>query len=379
MKLFGKRIVVSAAFLAASLGACSGGSSGIPSQGSATSGTLGAAPPAGAPRPACPTARPNQARCLTFIAGDPVQRDVAGWAPADFQARYKLPSTSKGSGQLVAVVDAYDNPNAASDLAAYRLEFNLGTASFTKFNQDGKTSDFPRGSPGWGIESDLDVEMVSATCPLCTIYLVEANSADTSDLDKAEAEAVKLGAHIVSNSWVCLGTTTCGSKRAFSHKGVAYLAAASDAGSQEAAPADFETVAAIGGTTLSKNGSTYSEMAWSPPGGCATGIKKPIWQHDANCSYRLANDAAAVAVNIAEYDSYGYSGWFTVDGTSAAAPLLAGVFGLAGNAAAQDGGRTFWLKKHHKSLYDISGCSGYGYAQYSTCAGWGTPKGIGAF
>ncbi|HEX3672000.1 MAG TPA: S8 family serine peptidase [Candidatus Cybelea sp.] len=305
--------------------------------------------------------------------------NVAGWGPADFQARYDLPSTTKGSGQIVAVVDAYDNPNAASDLAAYRTQFGLGTANLTKFNQDGKTSNFPRGSSAWGIESDLDVEMVSATCPLCTIYLVEANSADTSDLDTAEAEAVKLGAHIVSSSWACLGITTCGSKRAFSHKGVAYLAAASDTGSQEAAPADFDTVAAIGGTTLSKSGSSYSETAWSTPGGCAMAIKKPVWQHDTDCSYRLANDAAAVATNIAEYDSYGYGGWFTIDGTSAAAPLIAGVFGLAGNAAAQDGGRTFWLKKHHKSLYDISGCSGYGYGQYSTCTGWGTPKGIGAF
>jgi len=60
--------------------------------------------------------------------------------------------------------------------------------------------------------------------------------------------------------------------------------------------------------------------------------------------------------------------------------LLAGVFGLAGNATKQDGGRTFWLMRHHKSLYPITGCSGgYGYGQYNTCTGWGSPNGTGAF
>jgi subtilase family serine protease len=77
---------------------------------------------------------------------------------------------------------------------------------------------------------------------------------------------------------------------------------------------------------LTKSGSRYSETADGSSGGCATGIKKPKWQHDTHCAYRLANDAAAVAWNVAEYDTYGYGGWFTVGGTSVATPLLAGVF-----------------------------------------------------
>ena len=90
---------------------------------------------------------------------------------------------------------------------------------------------------------------------------------------------------------------------------------------------------------------------------------------------------AAVAWNVAAYDTFGYSGWFTVGGTGVATPLLAGVFGLAGNAAKQDGGRTFWLKAHHKDLYYLSGActGGYTMNQYTTCDGWGSPNGIGAF
>jgi subtilase family serine protease len=225
--------------------------------------------------------------------------------------------------------------------------------------------------------------MVSASCPLCTIYLVEANAADSSDLQTAEVAAVKLGARIVSNSWICYESLSCVSKRAFDHKGVTYLAAGGDFGyGEEGAPEVFDSVAAIGGTVLSKNGSQYSETLWSGSGGgCATGITKPQWQHDNDCSYRLANDAAAVASGVAEYDSFAYDGWFTVAGTSVPTGLLAGVFGLAENASKQNGGKTFWLKSHRKFLYDIGGsCNGgYTYDRYSTCAGWGTPNGIGAF
>jgi subtilase family serine protease len=308
--------------------------------------------------------------------------NVAGWGPADFQARYKLPSSEKGAGEIVAIVEAYDNPNVASDLGQYRTQFGLGTADFTKYNQRGQQKNYPTGDTGWGVEIDLAVEMVSATCPLCTIYLIEADSNQTSDLQAAETEAVMLGAHIVSNGWACNGSG-CLDKRAFSHHGVTYIAAGGDSGFSEVTePAAFDTVAAIGGTQLSKQGSQYSESIWSSSiGGCAAGIKKPKWQHDLYCDARIANDAAAVAVDIAIYDSYGAGGWGTVGGTSAAAPLVAGIFGLAGNATRQDGGRTFWMRRHHRHLYAPGGACylGYSYGQYNECTGWGTPDGIGAF
>ena len=152
-----------------------------------------------------------------------------GWAPIDFQTRYKLP-ISNGSGQIVAVVDAGDNPNTATDIAEYRSEFGLGTANFSKYNQEGQQSNYPSYT-GWNVEIDLDIEMVSASCPLCTIYLVEANSADSDDIEAAEVEAVKLGAHIVSNSWICYGSINCLDKSDFDKKSVTYLGSGGDAGS----------------------------------------------------------------------------------------------------------------------------------------------------
>jgi subtilase family serine protease len=337
----------------------------------------------------CPDVPIGYAHCDALIMTKQVTPAVAGWQPIDFQTRYNLPSSSKGSGQIVAIVDAYDNPNATSDLATYRTEFSLGTANFTKYNQTGQVGNYPTGNKNWGLEEDLDIEMVSAVCPNCTIYLVEANSANTSDLVTAEKEAVTLGAHIISNSWGGGGGLS-GSD--FDSPGVVYLASAGDGGYGVQEPADLATVVAVGGTVLSKSGSTYSEEAWRGTGsGCASGISKPSWQHDTGCSSRTMNDVSAVAFNAAEYDSYQYSGWFTVGGTSVSSPMLGGVFGLAGNASSQDAGKNFWSQKkkaRKKDLHDITtGSNGTCSPTYLCTAGkgydgptgWGTPNGVGAF
>jgi subtilase family serine protease len=307
----------------------------------------------------------------------------SGWSPADLQAAYALPSSSKGNGQIIAVVDAYDNPDVASDLAKYRSTFGLPPANFTKYNQSGQTSNYPQGDMGWGIEIDLDVEMVSASCPNCTIALVEADSDAIDDLQTAVAQAVKLGAHVISTSWTC-STRGCLDRSYFSASGVEYLASGGDGGFGVAYPAAFDTVVATGGTELTRGGSGkrgWSETVWNGAGGGCTGEPKPKWQHDAFCKHRLANDVASVAVNLSIYDSYGAGGWSTVDGTAVSAPFLAGVFGLAGNAAAQKGARTFWQAAHHKYLYPVAGGSSCAFAMghYNTCSGWGTPHGVRAF
>ncbi len=351
----------------------------------------------GLAKAACPqvTGKPT---CLALIQSKSgINPMVAGWAPIDFQTRYHLPSSTNGTGQIVAIVDAYDNPNVASDLAAYRSEFGLGTANFFKYNQLGQQSNYPSGSTGWGVEIDLDVDMVSAVCPKCTIYLIEANGADSSDLEAAEAEAVTLGAHIISNSWICYGSVSCVDSSYFDTPHVLYLAASGDVGYDEnGAPEALANVVSVGGTVLAKSGSTYSETVWDGAGGgCATGVTKPAWQHDPDCTSRTDSDVSAVAWQVAEYDTYGYSGWFTVGGTSVASPLTAAVYGLNGNAEHRQAGRRFWnLTKKRRALqlnYISSGsdgsCGGEYLCQagtnqfgtYSGPAGWGTPLGIKAY
>jgi subtilase family serine protease len=350
-------------------------------------------------RRACPDARPGEMQCELLILNKGPENKEPGWGARDIEAAYNLPSSTKGSGQIVAIVDPYDNPNVASDLAIYRGHYGLPKAKFYKYNQDGQQGHYPKGNTSWGDEIDIDVEMVSASCPKCTIYLIEANNSGTRSFDKAEGEAVKLGAHIVSNSYTCYPFRECDQSRAFETPGVTYVTSAGDNRYGISSPMALATVVSVGGTLLSKNGSIYSEVVWPDTGGgCAGQVAKPPWQHDPNCSGRTANDVAAVAWNVAWYDTYGNGGWDTVGGTSISAPIVAGVFALAGNADKQDGGKTFWtLSKNQRrnNLHVISsgtdGCQRriegsylctagtYQFGTYSGPAGWGTPNGIGAF
>ncbi len=134
---------------------------------------------------------------------------TCGFTATQLESAYGLgPSLGNGSGTKVAVIEAGDLSSAATDLATYRSEYGLGTASFFKYNESGQQSNYPPSCEdyGWCVETALDIEMVSASCPKCTIYLMEAKNNSTdgiSDFEKAEAEAVTLGATIVSNSWGC--------------------------------------------------------------------------------------------------------------------------------------------------------------------------------
>ncbi|HLY03589.1 MAG TPA: hypothetical protein VKR56_13975 [Candidatus Cybelea sp.] len=345
---------------------------------------------------ACQGSRAGRAQCDVLVRSG-VDPNFAGLTPANLWSAYKLATLVPvhGAGQVVAVVDAYDNPNVTTDLAAYRSQFALGAPNFTKYNQLGQMSNYPSGSSGWGVEIDLDVEMVSASCPKCTIILVEANSTGWSDLQTAEAEAVTKGATIISNSFSGTGAN----QAFFSTPNKTYLASSGDSGYGIADPADFDTVVSVGGTTLSPAGPPrhWAETVWSGSGaGCSTDTK-PAWQADPGCTYRTANDVSADAnpsTGVAEYDTYGYGGWIVVGGTSVGSPFLAGIFGLKGNATSQHGGKTFWIPAHQVHLYPVlsgndGSCSGPHtylctagtgqYGNYSGPGGWGSPKGMGAF
>ena len=385
--------------VAVALAACNaGGSSSVPAAGSQPGGITQSSGVVAQPfTRVCNDTRPGYMNCdAVFPNNVKVQPGaVGGLGAPDFEAAYKLPIT-KGSGQVVAIVDAYDNPTEASDLATYRTEYGLGTATFKKYNQSGQQSNYPSQNKNWGVEEDLDIEMVSASCPLCTIYIIEANSNNTTDLYAAEKEAVKLGAHVISNSWGGGGGSSSGG--AFDASGVTYLASAGDSGYGTQDPMDYPTVISVGGTELSKQGSTYKEQIWPFSGGGCSVETKPSWQHDPKCTERTANDISAVASGVAEYDT-AYGGWIQIGGTSVSSPLMAGVFGLAGNGNTRQSGKAFWTlraRKLKKDLHDItvggvihcppSLAGGYlcvagtkQYKTYSGPGGWGSPNGIGAF
>ncbi|MER5545069.1 putative Ig domain-containing protein [Streptomyces sp. NPDC001118] len=360
----------------------------------------------------CATAEPGHASCFAQRRTDIKQRLASalaaaapsGLSPANLHSAYNLPTTG-GSGMTVAIVDAYNDPNAESDLGTYRSTYGLSSCTkangcFKQVSQTGSTTSLPTNDTGWAGEEALDLDMVSAVCPNCNIILVEANSATDSDLGTAENEAVALGAKVVSNSWGGSESSaqTGEDTQYFKHPGVAITVSSGDSAYGAEYPATSQYVTAVGGTALttSSNSRGWSESVWhtsSTEGtgsGCSAYDPKPSWQTDSGCSKRMEADVSAVAdpaTGVAVYDTYGGTGWAVYGGTSASAPIVAGVYALAGTPGSSDYPAKYPYQ-HTGNLYDVtSGNNGSCSPSYFCTAGtgydgptgWGTPNGTAAF
>jgi len=360
----------------------------------------------------CATAQPGHASCFAQRRTDIKQRLASalaaaapsGLGPANLHSAYNLPSTG-GSGLTVAVVDAYNDPNAESDLATYRSQYGLSSCTkangcFKQVSQTGSTTSLPTNDTGWAGEEALDIDMVSAVCPNCSIMLVEANSANDTDLGIAENEAVSLGAKFVSNSWGGSESSSQTSEDTsyFKHPGVAITVSSGDSAYGAEYPATSQYVTAVGGTALStsSNSRGWTESVWKTSStegtgsGCSAYDPKPSWQTDTGCSKRMEADVSAVAdpaTGVAVYDTYGGSGWAVYGGTSASSPIIAGVYALAGTPGSSDYPAKYPYS-HTGNLYDVtSGNNGSCSPSYFCTAatgydgptGWGTPNGTTAF
>ena len=318
--------------------------------------------------------------------------NLSGYTPDQLRTAYRLTTDST---MTVAIVDAYANPNAAADLAAYRTAFGLGSADLTQVNQTGGPITKVRGNVGWGQEEMLDLEMISAICPSCHIIYVGANSASFNDLAAAVDTAARLGAKVISNSYGGSEFSTEATIAShYNHSGVAITVSSGDGGYGVQIPAAFNTVTAVGGTTLTlkTNGTRDSETVWSGAGsGCSAFIGKPSWQKDPGCAKRTVADVAAVAdpaTGVAVYDSYGShrgANWYVFGGTSVAAPIIGAVYALSRNTAAVPASLAY---ANAGSLFDVTSgsngsCGGTylctGGSGYDGPTGNGTPNGAGAF
>jgi subtilase family serine protease len=346
----------------------------------------------------CAKAPAGYAACHARVRTDSTGKPFAasgpsGYNPSDIRSAYSLTSASSG-GKTVAIVDAYDDPTAEADLGVYRSQFGLPACTtangcFTKVGQTG--SKLPRANAGWATEISLDLDMVSATCPDCKILLVEANSASFADLGAAVNYAAGVaGVVAISNSY---GGSDSAPLSAYDHPGIAITASTGDAGYGVESPASFKTVVAVGGTSLNRSGTTWTETAWGGAGsGCSSKNTKPSWQTAATqCSGKANADVSAVAdpqTGVSVYDSTRYQGrvgWQVYGGTSASSPIIASVYALGGNTSGYPASYT-WA--HASSLHDVTSgtngtCTTAVWCKAGT--GWdgptglGTPNGVGAF
>jgi subtilase family serine protease len=320
----------------------------------------------------------------------------AGYSPSDLRSAYKITGTGTSSTR-VAIVDAYGYPNAESDLAVYRLQFGLppcttSNGCFKKVNQGAIQGNYPRTDTGWSQESALDLDMVSAMCPGCSILLVEANSSSYSDLALAVNTAAAMGAHVISNSYGGGEAGTSAYEPYYNYAGIAVTVSSGDSGYGVQFPASSPHVTAVGGTTLQRSSTTrgWNEAAWNGAGsGCSSVYTKPNWQTDTRCSNRTVADVSAVAdpnTGVAVYGpaSRKRSGWLVFGGTSVGAPLIGGVYGVNGGSV------TYGSNPYHNTgaLVDVtSGSNGSCGGSYLCTAvpgydgptGLGTPNGATAF
>jgi kumamolisin len=266
-----------------------------------------------------------------------------------------------GGAGAIAIVDAYDYPTAAADLNIFNSQFGLAAVNFTVIYGTGSPSSGCQngtkppgdGGNGWNIESSLDIQMAHAMAPSAHIYLVEANSSSNTDLYNAVQVASKCvqaagGGHVSMS----FGGNESGGEAAsdgdFTGTNVTFLASAGDTPGTEY-PCVSPNVICVGGTTIVRDGSTgffLSESAWNSqegfsPGGTGGGLSayelRPAYQNFMSSivgGARGVPDLAAIADPYAGVWIYNsqteWGGWNTVGGTSAAAPLVAGLLNRAG-------------------------------------------------
>jgi Subtilase family len=395
-----------------------------------------------ATRPLCAPPTPGRATCLAtelvpltaaararthplgLTTGPTASPSLAtgayGLSPNDLRSAYfpgERPEAPVGEPQTIALVDAYDDPEAETDLRVYSEAFGLPqlppcqdgavSACFEKVNQSGETGNPP--VPGdeqeseeasrWAGETSIDIEVAHGICRNCRILLVEASAAHGLALEAAEKTAERLGATEISNSWTG-GDEDEPIGSPFHHPGIVITAGAGDWGYLNWAedneyetgvnyPAASPGVIAVGGTklTLTATGARASETVWNEDvskekdatgGGCSELASAPPWQTavpdwaavGCGTGEQARRAVADVAVDadpstgVAIYDSVPYyvepgfavaPGWVTIGGTSLSSPIVAAMFALVGGAhEVEFPAATLYSHLGGSSLYDVT-------------------------
>jgi subtilase family serine protease len=258
-----------------------------------------------------------------------------------------------GAGQTIAIVDAYNDPDISSDLAAFDKQWDLSAPPSLKVEGESGSSSLPANNASWDLEISLDVEWAHAMAPGANILLVEANSSNLGDLLSAVNTARdNSSVSVISMSW---GSSEFSSETAYDgyfttpsgHQGITFVAASGDEGGYYGPewPATSPNVLSVGGTTLNlanSSGAYGSESAWSgSTGGISSYESEPSYQDIVQLTGRETSPDVSYDANpstgIYVYDSVpmdGSSGWYEVGGTSAGAPQWAALVAIANQGRA---------------------------------------------
>ncbi len=373
-------------------------------------------------------------------AGTPTP-GLTGVTPEQLHKAYELPAQA-AEPQTIAIVDAYDDPNAEADLAVFDQQYSLPPCThengcFSKLNQQGLGAPMPKANGEWSIETSTDIEVAHSLCENCRIVLVESTTDGFGNLERAEDTAAAVVQETsrpgalegeISNSWG--GREPFAEGSAFTHPGIVITASAGDSGYlnwQEISkagepespyfegpsyPASSPRVVAVGGTSLTidkTTGEWIGEEVWNNQngaggGGCSSLFTAPPWQPlqagwaAVGCdSERAVADIAADAdpkTGVHVYDTvvrglgteeeatnHEVPEWIVIGGTSVASPIIASAFALGGGAhGIEYPAATLYAHAGSGAFHDItSGGNGECDDQYTICGGsLGSPLDCGA-
>jgi len=298
-----------------------------------------------------------------------------------------------GGSRAIAVVDAYDDPNAGADLATFDAQFGIAAANFQVVYASGAKP--PVSSGAWELEESLDIEWAHAMAPGAALFLVEAASNSNSDLLAAVSVASNLvaqaGGGEVSMSW---GGREFKKEAAnepyFQTPGVVYVASSGDFPGT-LWPSVSPNVVSAGGTTISRNPSTgafQQEVAWSSVGsGPSAYFAIPSYQNSVAGIVGKNRGTPDVVFDadpltgVWIYDSFSGNGWRVVGGTSISAPSLAGIINSAGNfyaSSAAELNAIYSSMEQGVGFGDIQSGACYHYAGYLAAQGWDFCSGVGS-
>ncbi len=355
-----------------------------------------------APRSSAGAAKPSlRVKVVGHMRGGAPQLSATsptGLPPAAIESVYNLsglsPASGAGAGQIIAIVDAYHDPHALSDLNTFNAQYGYATLpACTSLTQPGPCFEQadPQGTPkvnsGWVLEESLDIEWAHAEAPAAKVVLVEAASSSLSNLFGAISYANSIGATEVSMSWGGSESSSETSDDAtLAHPGTFYTASSGDSGHGTIYPSASPNVIAVGGTTLNGCSGTScanfsSETAWSGSGGGSSTVEAiPGYQSGYTGAVFGASTISGLtggrrgipdvsfeanpSTGVSVFDStsdQGQSGWFTLGGTSVGAPNWAGILaaGQAGGKTALQGDSAIYSGGYKTNLRDItSGTNG---------------------
>ena len=349
-------------------------------------------------------------------AGARAQAVNLSYTPPQVAAFYDYPTGVDGTGECIAIIEL-GGGYTTTDLSNYWNQLNLSKTPTVSAVSVGNGSNNPTGDPsGPDGEVMLDIEVSGSIAPGASIVVYFADNTDAGFLN-----AITTAVHDSTNnpsvvsiswggpesSWTPQAMTSMDEAfQAAAAMGVTVCVAAGDDGSTDGVndklnhvdfPASSPNVLACGGTTLVASGNSItSETTWNElannegatGGGISDVFALPTWQNgagvppSANPNHNVGRGVPDVSGDADPTTGYvtlvdGQSG--VIGGTSAVAPLWAGLIALINESIGKPAGLINpLLYQNAGSAGDFNDVTTGNNGAYSAGPGWDACTGLGS-